>query len=63
MNAVFKSNMTKLGNGTIQNVSAKSIGKMFIGRTTDAALLPGTVGGSVAATAYEALTCTDKCNK
>jgi len=55
--------MTKLGNGTIQNVSAKSIGKMFIGRTTDAALLPGTVGGSVAATAYEALTCTDKCNK
>ena len=61
MNAIFKSNMTKLNNGTINNVSNKSVGKMFLGRTTDAAMLPGTVGGSAASTVYNELTCGNGC--
>jgi RHS repeat-associated protein len=40
-NAIYKQMSTKFANGTISNVSAKTAGKMFVGRSVDKALLPG----------------------
>jgi hypothetical protein len=63
ISCVAKTAVTKLSNGTIQDVSAESIGKTVVGRTTETAFLPGTVGGSAAGTAY-GLVCPDgNCGK
>ena len=42
MKAVAKSAMTKLGNGTITNISAKTSGKIAVSRCAEGALVSGT---------------------
>ena len=48
MNAIFKQMSTKFKNGTISSVTTKTASKMFVGRSTDAALVRGAAVGSLA---------------
>jgi len=50
MNAIYNQMITKYNNGVIQNVSTQTAGKMFAGRATETALVPGTIAGSFVGT-------------
>jgi len=50
MNAVYNQMMTKYNNGQIQNVTMQTAGKMFTGRATEQALVPGTIAGAAVGT-------------
>jgi type VI secretion system secreted protein VgrG len=45
-NAIFKSEVTKFGNGTAGNISLSTAAKMFAGRAADTGALPGAVVGA-----------------
>ncbi len=49
-NQVYRQIATKAGNGSISTISAKTAGKMFVGRAADTGLLPGT--GAAAAAGF-----------
>ena len=51
--------VTKLENGTIENVSANTAGKMFTGRMVDTGLVPGAGAGAAAAVGAQRLGITE----